>query len=197
MLRVEELEMIEALTGAFSGVLCALIAATFGFAFSRGRRFDFWILIAGGLFGLIAVQLGVTYFGWLDWILTVGALALFEYGGKVVYARGKCGLEGRVRVDNRNVLKWVFIVSSIVFVEWWIIAFFMWFLPFVFGAKFMVYDIEFGEVVFRWFATSVPQIERDAFVSYLIFATPVFCLLVASPFTFAISNFIRKRRRVQ
>jgi hypothetical protein len=189
--------MIEALTGAFSGVVCALIAVILGFAFSGGKRFDFWILIVGSFFGLIAVQLGATYFGWLDWILTVGALALFEYGGKVVYARGKGTLEGRVRVDDGNVVKWVFIVGSIVFVEWWLIAFFMWFLPFVFGAKLMVYDIEFGEVVFRWFATSVPQIERDAFVTYLLFATPVFCLLVASPFALAIDDFINRKRRVQ
>ena len=189
--------MIEALTGAFSGVVCALIAAAFGCLFSKGKRFDFWILIVGALFGLIAVQLGATYFGWLDWISTVGALALFEYGGRVVYVLGKRRLEGRVRFDHGNVLKWVFIVGSVVFVEWWIIAFFMWFLPFVFGAKFMVYDVESGQVVFRWFATSVPQIERDAFVVYLIFATPVFCLLVASPFALAISSFIHKRRHVK
>lgn len=37
--------MIEALTGAFSGVVCALIAAAFGFEFSKGKRVDFWILI--------------------------------------------------------------------------------------------------------------------------------------------------------
>ena len=189
--------MIEALTGAFSGVVCALIAAAFGFAFSKGKRFDFWILIVGAFFGLIAVQLGATYFGWLDWISTIAALALFEYGGRVVYVRGKRRLEGHVRIDKGNFLKWVFIVGSVVFVEWWIIAFFMWFLPFVFGAKFMVYDIEFGEVVFRWFATSVPQIERDAFVVYLIFASPVFCLLAASPFALAISSFINKRRRMR
>jgi hypothetical protein len=189
--------MIEALTGGFSGVVCALIAAAFGFVISKGKRFDFWILIVGAFFGLIAVQLGASYFGWLDWISTVGALALFEYGGRVVYVRGKRRLEGRVRFDKGNFLKWAFIMGSVVFVEWWIIAFFMWFLPFVFGARFMVYDVEFGEVVFRWFATSVPQIERDAFVVYLIFATPVFCLLVASPFALAISSFIHKRRRVR
>jgi hypothetical protein len=189
--------MIEALTGAFSGVVCALIVAAFGFAFSKGKRFDFWILIVGAFFGLIAVQLGATYFGWLDWILTVGTLALLEYGGKAVYVRGKCRLEGRLRIDKGNVLKWALIVGSVVYVEWWIIALFMWFLPFVFGAKFMVYDVEFGEVVFRWFATSVPQIERDAFFVYLIFASPVFCLLAASPFALAISNFIHKRRRMR
>jgi hypothetical protein len=189
--------VIEALTSVFSGVVCALIAAAFGFVASKGKRFDFWILLVGAFFGLIAAQLGATYFDWLDWISTVGALVLFEYGGKAVYVRGKLRLEGRFRVNKGNFLKWVFLVSSVVFVEWWIIAFFMWFLPFVFGAKFMVYDIEFGEVVFRWFATSVPQIERDAFVVYLIFATPVFCLLVASPFALAISKFINKRRRVQ
>jgi hypothetical protein len=189
--------MIEALTGAFSGVVCALISAAFGCVVSKGKRFDFWILIVGAFLGLIAVQLGATYFGWLDWISTVGVLALFEYGGKVLYLRGKRRLDGHVRFDKENVLKWAFIVGSVVFVEWWIIAFFMWFLPFVFGAKFMVYDVEFGEVVFIWFATSVPQIERDAFVVYLIFATPVFCLLTASPFALAISNFMHKRRRVQ
>jgi hypothetical protein len=189
--------MIEALTGAFSGVVCALIAAAFRCVVSKGKQVDFWILIVGAFFGLIAVQLGATYFGWLDWISTVGALALFEYGGRVLYVRGKRRLDGRVRFDKGNVLKWALIVGSVVYVEWWIIALFMWFLPFVFGAKFMVYDVEFGEVVFRWFATSVPQIERDAFFVYLIFASPVFCLLAASPFALAISNFIHKRRRMR
>jgi hypothetical protein len=149
------------------------------------------------LTGVFSGVVGATYFGWLDWISTIAALTLFEYGGKAVYVRGKLRLEGRVRFGKGNVLKWAFIVVSVVYVEWWIIAFFMWFLPFVFGAKFMVYDIESGEVLFRWFATSVPQIKRDAFVVYLIFATPVFCLLVASPFALAFSKFIHNRRRVQ
>lgn len=184
--------MIEALAGAFSGVVCALIAATFGYAYSRDRQFDFWIIIVGAFFGLFAVQFGATFLGWQEWVYVIGALALFEYGGRALYVRGKRGLEGRVRVEKGNVLTWALIVVCVVFVEWWLIAFFMWFLPFVHGPKFMVYEYEYGTLVFRWFATSVPQIERDAFISYLIFALPAVCVIVGSLIGFAISGLIRR-----
>jgi hypothetical protein len=51
-----------------------------------------------------------------------------------------------------------------------------------------------GEEVFRWFAINMPEIDRDAIAAYLIFGLPAFCFLVASPFAFAISNFINKKR---
>ena len=184
--------MIEALTGAFSGVFCALIASAFGFAFSKAKQFDFWILIVGALFGLIAVQLGATYFGWLDWILTISALALFEYGSKAAYVRDKRGLEGGVRVDNGDVLMWAVVVGCAFYVVWWIVAFFTWFYPMV-GNTFVFTEVNWkGEEVFRWFAINMPQIDRDAISAYLIFGLPAFCFLVASPFAFAISNLINK-----
>jgi len=37
----------------------------------------------------------------------------------------------------------------------------------------MVYEEEYGEIVFKWFATSVPQIEREAFAAYIIFGFPL------------------------
>jgi hypothetical protein len=43
----------------------------------------------------------------------------------------------------------------------------------LFGSKFMVYEYEYDKLVFRWFATSVPQIERDAFVAFIIFGFPL------------------------
>ena len=184
--------MIEALTGAFCGVFCALIAAAFGFAFSRGKRFDFCILIVGALFGLIAVQLGATFFGWKEWVYVIAALALFEYGGKAVYVRGKRGLEGGVRVDHGNVLMWAFVIGCAVYVVWWIVAFFTWFYPMV-GDRFMFTEVNWkGEEVFRWFALDMPQIGRDAIAAYLILGLPAFCFLAASPFALAISDFINK-----
>ena len=195
--------MIEALTGAFSGVVCALIAAAFGFGFSRGKRFDFWILIVGVFFGLIAVQLGATFFGWQEWVYVIGALALFEYGGKAVYDSGaaavKQKMEVQVSVDKVSVLTSVLIVFCIVFVEWWFIAFFMWFYPMV-GKTFMFIALNAeGEEVLRWFALDMPQTARDAISYYLIVATPLVGFIIASPFAFAISSFINKirRRRVQ
>jgi hypothetical protein len=186
--------MIVALTGAFSGVFCALIASAFGFAFSKGKRFDFWVLIVGALFGLIAVQLGAAFFGWQEWVYVIAALALFEYGGKAVYVRGKRGLEEGVHVDAGNVLMWAFIIGCAVYVVWWIVAFFTWFYPMV-GNTFVFTEVNWkGEEVFRWFAINMPEIDRNAIAAYLIFGLPAFCFLVASPFAFAISNFINKKR---
>jgi hypothetical protein len=184
--------MIEVLTDAFSGVFCALVVAAFGFAFSKGKRFDFWILVVGVLFGLIAVQLGATFFGWQEWVYVIVVLALFEYGGRTVYVRGKRGLEGGVRVDNGNILMWTFFIGCAVYVVWWIVAFFTWFYPMV-GDTFMFTEMKAqGIEVFRWFALDMPQIERDAISYYLIMGTPAFGFLVASPFAFAISKFINK-----
>jgi hypothetical protein len=189
---LENLEVIEALTGAFSSVVCALIAAAFGFAFNKGKRFDFWILIVGALFGLIAVQLGATFFGWQEWVYVIVALALFEYGGKAAYVRGKRGLEGGVHVDKWDVLMWAFIIGCAVYVVFWIVAFFTWFYPMI-GNTFMFTEMRAqGGEVFRWFAINMPQIERDAISAYLIFGLPAFCFLAASPFALAISNFINK-----
>ena len=161
--------MMEALTGAFSGVLCALIAASFGFVVSKGKQFDFWILIVGAVVGLVAVQLGATYFGWQEWLYTVIALVLFEYGSKVVWGR----LDGRVRVDGEQLFVFALNWATAVYIVLFLVALFLWFLPFVFSTKFMVNDYEYGKLVFRWFATTVPQIERDVFVAYLIFGFPL------------------------
>jgi hypothetical protein len=187
--------MVGVLTGVFSGVLCALIAAAFGYAYSRGKRFDFWILVVGALFGLFAVQLGMTFFAWEEWVYMIGALALFEYGGKAVYVRSVPLIKRRV--DKSNVLLWAFIVGSVVFVEWWLIAFFMWFYPMV-GSTFAFYELNAkGELVWRWFDVVMPQIEMDAIAVYLIFGLPAFCYLVASLFAVGISNLLNRRKCVQ
>jgi hypothetical protein len=157
--------MIEALTGIFSGVVCALFAAAFGCAYSRGKQFDFWILIVGAVSGFIAVQVGATFFGWQEWFYTVVVLALFEYGGKAVWER----LNGHVRIDREQFFVWALNWTTAVYIVLFLVTLFLSFLPFLFGSKFMVYEYEYDKLVFRWFATSVPQIERDAFVAFIIF----------------------------
>jgi hypothetical protein len=182
--------VIEVLTGAFSGVGCALFTAALSCAVSKGKRFDFWILIVGALVGIVAALLGASYFTWQEWFLTVVVLALFEYGGKAVTARVAPSIKRRIGKDN--VLLGAFIVGSVVFVEWWIIAFFMWFYPLV-GNTFMFTEFNAERVeVFHWFATFMPQIERDLITYYLIIATPTFYFLVTSPFAFVISDLRRK-----
>ena len=159
--------MIEALTGAFSGVVCALIVAAFGFRFSRGKRFDLWILVAGAVFGTFWVALNANaYFTWQEWVLTIAVLTLFECGAPLI----KQKMEGHVSGDKGDVLMWAFIVGCIVFVEWWIIAFFMWFYPLV-GNMFIFTELNAeGAQGFYWLTTSMPQIERALIVYYLIMA---------------------------
>jgi hypothetical protein len=190
----DNFKMIGVLTGAFSGVACALVAALVVFAASRGRRFDFWILIAGAVFGVFWVALNAnTYFMWQEWVLTIAVLTLFEYGAPLV----KRKMEGQVSVDRSNVLMWVFIVGCVVFVEWFVIAFFMWFYPMV-GDRILFYELNAdGVEVFRWCALTMPQMERDTIAAYLIFALPAACVIAGSPLALAISNFRNKRRRGQ
>jgi Na+/H+ antiporter NhaC len=185
--------MIEALTGAFSGVVCALVAAVVVFAVMRSKRFDFWIIVTGAVFGVFWGAFNANaYFTWPEWFLTIVVLTLFGYVAPLVNQK----MKERVSVDKENVLMWAFIVGCVVFVEWFIIAFFMWFYPMV-GNTFMftVIDAE-GNELFYWFALNMPQIERDVIAYYLIMATPAFCFLVASPFALAISSYRQKRTRV-
>jgi hypothetical protein len=162
-------EMIEALTGVFGGGVCALFAAAFGCMYNRGKQFDFWILIVGAFVGFIAVQVGATFFGWQEWFYTVVALTLFEYGSKAAWKR----LNGRVRIEREQFLVWVLNWTTAVYIVLFLVMLFLLFLPFLFGSKFMIYKYEYGKLVFRWFATSIPQIERDAFVASIIFGFPL------------------------
>lgn len=162
--------MIEALTGVFSGVVCGLFAAAaFGCAYNRGKQFDFWILIVGAFGGFIAVQVGATFFGWQEWFYTIIALTLFEYCGKVIWER----LKGRVRINGEQFFVRVLNWTTAVYIVLFLVMLFLSFLPFLFSSKFMVYEYEYDKLVFRWFATSVPQIERDAFVAFIIFGIPL------------------------
>lgn len=190
--------MLEILTGAFSGLECAIVAGSVGYAVSRGKRFDFWILVVGVLFGLIAVQYGATFFGWQEWVYLIGALALFEYGSRFAYARViKRRMEGRVKVGRGDVLFWAFIVFCVVFVAGWFIAFFTWFYPIV-GKTFMFTELtEEGVEVFHWFAADMPQFERDVVTSYLLLGAPSVCVIAGFSFAFAISDFRNKRKQVQ
>ena len=185
--------VIEALTGAFSGVVCALVAAFLLFAVKKGKRFDFWILIAGAIFGVFWAAFNANaYFTWPEWFLTIVVLTLFGYVAPFVNQK----MKERISVNKENVLMWTVIVGCIVFVEWSIIALFMWFLPFAFDpTRFMVW--EWDKWVFHWFATGLPESEIDAFVAYLIFALPAFCVIVGSALWFTTSSFIQKRRHVQ
>jgi hypothetical protein len=161
--------MIEALTGAFSGVVCGLFAAAFGCAHNKGKQFDFWILIVGAFGGFIAVQVGATFFGWQEWFYTVVALTLFEYGGKAIWER----LNGRIRINKERLFVWTLNWITAVYIVIFLVMLFLSFLPFLFGSKFMVYEYEYDKLLFKWFATSVPQIERDAFFAFIIFGVPL------------------------
>ena len=162
--------MSEVLTGVFSGVLCALIAASFGYALSRGKQFDFWILIVGAVFGVIWGQLiANAYFTWQEWFFTVVVLALFEYGCRAMMR--KIGVE--VKINRENSFVQTLNLTTAIYIVLFLIAFFLWFLPFLFSSKFMVYEEGWGEPVFKWFASSVPQIERKAFAAYIIFGFPL------------------------
>lgn len=162
--------MIEVLTGVFSGVLCALIAASFGYAKSRGKKFDFWILIVGAIFSVIWVQLVANaYFTWQEWFLTVFVLALFEYGGRALMR--KIGVD--VKIDRESFFVQTLNLTTAIYIVLFLVVLFLWFLPFLFGERFMVYEEEYGEFVFKWFASSVPQIEREAFAAYIIFGFPL------------------------
>ena len=158
--------MIEVLTGVFCGVLSGLIAGAFGYVKSRSAHFDYWILIVGAVFGVFWVALiPNAYFTWQEWLVTVAFLVLFEYGGKVVWR--KIGAD--VNVDWERFLINALNVATIVYIVLFLVALFSWFLPFAFSNKFMVYEYEWDVLVFRWFASSVAQIEKDVFVAFIVF----------------------------
>lgn len=162
--------MIEVLTGVFSGVLCALISGSFGYAKSRGKRFDVWILIVGAVFGVFWTALSANaYFNWQEWFLTVIVLALFEYGGKAVWRK----LDVQVNVDRERFFVYALNIGTAVYIVLFLVALFLWFLPFAFSEKFMIYEWQYGVLVFRWFASSVAQIERDAFVAFIVLGFPL------------------------
>ena len=163
--------MIEVLTGVFSGVVSGLIAGAFGYVKSRGKQFDFWILIVGAFVGLIAVQLGASYFAWQEWLLTVSLLAFFEYGGKVFWRKSN------VQVTQRKGFSvWALNVGTAVYIVLFIAVLFLCFLPMI-GTEFAFYELnKEGELAWRWFAEGVAQIERDAVAAYIIFGFPLMAI---------------------
>jgi hypothetical protein len=99
-------------------------------------------------------------------------------------------------MDKETFLVRAFIAGSFVYVAFFLIALFSWWLPFALGDKFMVWDVEYGEPIFRWFATNIPQIVRDAFVSFIFFGFPlmfVFSWSVAEKVRVYIVSKIRRR----
>jgi hypothetical protein len=162
--------VIEVLTGVFCGILSGLIAGAFGYVRNGGKYFDVWILVVGAVFGVVWVFSNANaFFTWQEWFLTVIVLALFEYGGKAVWRK----LDVQVKIDREHFFVYALNVGATVYIVLFLVALFSWFLPFVFSGKFMIYEWEREALVFRWFARSVVQIERDAFVSYIIFGFPL------------------------
>ncbi len=168
--------MIEALTGVFSGIISGIIVAILsklaskGFNFNAGAR----IVVVGSIVGLIAACLGATFLTRQEWLLTVVVLALFAYGGNIVWRR----LDGRVRIDRERLFVWALNWTTAVYITLFLVALFLWFLPFLFGDKFMVWDYEYDDWVFRWFAMSVSRNERDAFGVYIIFGFPLMAVFL-------------------
>ena len=177
--------MIEVLTGVFSGVMCALISGSFGYVKSRGKHFDIWILVAGVIFGVSWVALNANaYFTWQEWFLTIAVLALFEYGGRTLMRK----IEVNVKIDRYDFFVLTLSLTAAVYIVLFLTAFFLWFLPFLSSSKFMIYEEGWGELVFKWFASSVPQIEREAFAAYIIFGFPLMGV-----FSYHVAAWVRNR----
>ncbi len=184
--------MIEFLTGVFCGVFCALVSGLFGYVCDRGKRFDFWILIAGAVFGVFWVTFNANaFFTWQEWFLTVAVLMLFEYGSKTVWRK----LDLQVNADRERVFVYALNFATVVYIELFLEVLFLWFLPFILDrSRFMFWEWEWERWVFRWFATEIPQIERDAFVSFIIFGFPLMAVFSYHALTSLIR---RKEQRVK
>jgi hypothetical protein len=181
--------VIEVLTGVFCGILSGLIAGAFGYVRSGGKRFDVWVLVVGAVFGVVWVVLNANaFFTWQEWFWTVIVLVLFEYGGKAVWRR----FDVQVKIDWERVFVFALNVGTIIYIVFFLVALFSWFLPFVFSGKFMIYEWERDALVFRWFARSVVQSERDAFVSYIVFGFP---LMVVCSYH-ALASLVRRKKTV-
>jgi hypothetical protein len=87
-----------------------------------------------------------------------------------------------MKIDRKRLLVWTINLAAAVYIVFFVVALFFWFIPFLSGPKFMVYEEEYDEQVFRWFARSVPQIERDAFAAYIIFGFPLMVVFSYSAF---------------
>lgn len=181
--------MIEVLTGAFCGILSGLIAGAFGYVRNGGKHFNGWILVIGAVFGVFWVASNANaFFTWQEWFLTIIVLALFEYGSKAVWHK----LDVQVKIDRERIFVYALNVGAIIYIVLFLVALFSWFLPFVFSDKFMIYEWEREALVFRWFARSVVQIERDAFVSYLIFGFPLMTVFSYH----ALTSLIKRKKTV-
>lgn len=78
-----------------------------------------------------------------------------------------------MKIDRERLLVSVLIVVTFVYIAFFVVALFSWFIPFLSDrSRFMFWEPEYEKLVFRWFATGVPQIERDAFVAFIIFGFP-------------------------
>jgi len=179
--------MIEVLTGAFCGILSGLIAGAFGYLRNGEKHFDGWILFIGAVFGIFwVISNANAFFTWQEWFFTIIVLAFFQYGSKSVWHK----LDVQVKNARERIFVYALNVGAIVYIVLFIVGLFLWFSPFVFSGKFMINEWERKALVFRWFASSIVQIERDAFVSYIIFGFP---LMVVFSFHALTSIALRKK----
>jgi hypothetical protein len=185
--------MIEVLTGVFSGVLCALISGSFGFVKSRGKRFDFWILIAGAIFGISWVALNANaYFTLQEWLLTIAVLALLEYGGNAYWRT----LHVQTKIDRGYWLIIAFIAICAVIAIIWVVSFFVWLKPLYDNQRFAFYEVgENATLVWRWFANDVPQMERDAVGLWFILGIPITATVTLVPLGLYVQDKIRKFKK--
>ena len=185
--------MIEVLTGVFSGIVCALVSGSFGYIRSKGKNFDAWILVVGGVFGVFWVALNQNaYFTWPEWGLTVAVLAVLEYGGGVYWR----ALHVQTKTDRGYWLIVAFIAICAVIAIVWLISFFVWLKPLYDNQRFAFYEVGENEtLIWRWFANDVPQIERDAVASWFIFGIPITATVTLVPLALYVQDKIRKFKK--
>ncbi len=177
--------MIEVLTGVFCGFVSGLIAGALGYVKHAGKHFNLWIVVVGIFIGLLAVQLGASFFIWQEWLLTVGVLALFEYGGEAIWRK----LDVQVKIDRMSFFVGALNIGTVVYIVLFLFSLFLWFLPTI-GTEFAFFELNNdGELVWRWFGENVAQIERDAITAYIIFGFP----LMAVFSYYALSHIVETR----
>lgn len=90
----------------------------------------------------------------------------------------------KIKITRERLFVSLLIVATFVYIAFFVYAFFSWFIPFLSDrSRFMFWELEYEEKwMFRWFATDVPQIERDAFVAFIIFGFPLMAVFSYSAF---------------
>ena len=99
-----------------------------------------------------------------------------------------------MKINGERLLVWTINVATVVYIVFFVVTLFLWFLPFLSGPRFMVYEEIYDELVFKWFASNVPQIEIDAFFAYIIFGFPLMVVFSYSAMVILFS-FVHGRRQ--